>query len=133
MNNQPQHVVTATKTLATGFAGGDDLDAEPNPFDRPEDVREAMLAISSIGAMRNIGINEHFADLFARTVKNLGKVPPSTREKIKSQFAIFAFDLSYSDSVGRYYSEEKQRALAQWLQGVCLLLATAGTWPEREG
>jgi hypothetical protein len=91
------------------------------------------MAISTVGAMRDIGINERFADLFARTAKNMRKVPPSTRDKIKSQFEMFAFDLSYSDSVGRYYSEEKQRALAQWLQGVCLLLATAGTWPEQEG
>lgn len=90
-----------------------------------EDLREALLALSGSKYMQEEGIDEAFAEMFARNSAHYDKLPASTQEKIKTQFGQMASTLSELEGVARQHSEEKVRKLAMWFKGVNLLLAQA--------
>lgn len=88
-----------------------------------EDVREAILALSGNRFMREEGIDEAFAEMFARNCANYENLSDSTKEKIKSQYLEMAGALSYLEGVAKKHSEEKSKELARWFKNVNLLLA----------
>lgn len=92
-----------------------------------QDLKDALLALASGGTMRSAGIDEAFAELFARNMQHFDMLPESTQTKIRDQFARIAWDRSMRESVGRKHSEERDQALARWLKGVNLLLAVDKT------
>ena len=91
-------------------------------------IQEAVLALAGSSTMRAEGIDENFAALFARNMENFDALPEGVRKKIADQFTAMALELSYSESVVRKHSEEKEKALATWLKSINLLLAMNKVW-----
>lgn len=93
-------------------------------------IQEAVLALAGSSTMRAEGIDENFAALFARNMENFDALPEGVRTKIADQFTAMAHELSYSESVARKHSEEKEKALATWLKSINLLLAMNKVWTK---
>lgn len=86
-------------------------------------IREAVEALASSSAMRAEGIDEKFAEQFARNMENFDALPEGVRQKVAAQFTEMAHELSHMESVARKHSDEKERSLATWLKSINLLLA----------
>lgn len=92
-----------------------------------QDLKDALLALASGETMRSAGIDEAFAEQFARNLQHFDQLPEPARTKIRDQFARVALDRSLRESVGRKHSEERDQALARWFKGLNLLLAVDKT------
>lgn len=80
------------------------------------DLEEALLAMASSQTMRDAGIDEHFAQVYAKHAFRFDLLPEPTRQRLAAQFSHMAGELSYADSVGRKHPESMQRQLAAWLK-----------------
>lgn len=91
------------------------------------DVYESMLAFMSSQTMRDAGINEPFAKLFARNhARYYHYLPESAREKLCDEFSVMAYQLSELEGVARKHSEPLERELVRWFLHLNLLLALVG-------
>lgn len=92
-----------------------------------KDVEEAVMALANYGAMRDAGIDQAFATLFAHNMKQFEHLPSQVQNQIKDQFLSMAHELSQLEGVVRKSSEQRVEELAMWLKQINLLLAMTKT------
>lgn len=86
------------------------------------DLEEALLAMAGSQTMRDAGIDEHFAKVYAKHAHRFSLLSENTQRLIADQFSHMARELSYADAVGRIHPETMQRRMVAWLKAVLLLL-----------
>lgn len=86
-----------------------------------EGLREAILAMASSSVMAEAGLTPEFAAVYAKHGHLLQNLPAKLQERIRKEFSQKADFLTYLEGIERKHSEEREKALVHWLQGVLVL------------